>query len=191
VVGATFGATTSGVENLEAYTDGRVSGGRALGNVAKASATGAAFGAVLGGGGNLLGRGTSALRNRPSGGKAGPQASGTSAAAPRGQVAAPRGRGVRPLPGTRTRPGGVPQNWRIRSTDTAGGTRYIDPKNPGNAVRVMQGNPKSPYPNSRAPYVRWQRNGQALDRFGNVVPKNSPSAHIPLKDFNFNPGLFN
>ena len=47
----------------------------------------------------------------------------------------------------------------------------------------MPGNPKSPYPNSQNPYVRMQRNGQTIDRAGNVVPKNSPEAHIPLNQF--------
>jgi hypothetical protein len=99
-------------------------------------------------------------------------------------------RGFRPPPGTRAVPEGIPEGWRIRPTEGEGGVWYVDPRNPGNAVRVMPGNPNSPYPNSRVPYVRWQRNGQALDAAGNVVPKKSPEAHIPLEDFRFNPGLF-
>jgi len=99
-------------------------------------------------------------------------------------------RGFRPPPGTRVVPEGIPEGWRIRSTRGQGGARYFDPQNPGNAVRVMPGNPNSPYPNSRTPYVRWQRNGQALDVNGNVVPRNSPEAHIPLEDFRFDPALF-
>ncbi len=55
----------------------------------------------------------------------------------------------------------------------------------------MRGNPNSPYPNSRAPYVRWQRNGQPLDMDGNKLPsKYDPAAHIPLEDFSFMPELF-
>ncbi len=99
-------------------------------------------------------------------------------------------RGLRPLPGTRQIPGGIPDSWRIRPTQGEGGTWYYDPANKGNAVRVMQGDPASPFPNSQSPYVRWQQNGQALDIKGNVVPKNTPDAHIPLQDFKFNPDLF-
>jgi hypothetical protein len=99
-------------------------------------------------------------------------------------------RGVSPLPGTRQVPAGVPDGWRIRPTETKGGVWYYDPSNKGNAVRVMQGNPNSPFPNSQSPYVRWQKNGQALDANGNAVPRNTPNAHIPLKDFKFNPELF-
>jgi len=41
------------------------------------------------------------------------------------------------------------------------------------------------FPNSQGPYVRVTRNGQAIDDAGNVVPKNSPEAHIPRGDFKF------
>lgn len=40
----------------------------------------------------------------------------------------------------------------------------------GNSVRAMPGNPNSPFPNSQRPYVRWQKNGQPLDQFGNQLP---------------------
>jgi len=100
-------------------------------------------------------------------------------------------RGLRPLPGTRVRPDGIPDNWRITGTDSPGGTRYYDPSNRGNSVRVTQGSPNSPYPNSQAPYVRWQQNGKPLDRFGNKLPSaNDPAAHIPLDDFTFLPEIF-
>jgi hypothetical protein len=99
-------------------------------------------------------------------------------------------RGFRPPPGTRQIPEGIPDNWRIRPTKGDGGVRYYDPNNPGNAVRVMPGDPQSPFSTSRSPYVRWQQNGQALDANGNVVPKNTPDAHIPLQDFEFDPTLF-
>ena len=63
-------------------------------------------------------------------------------------------RGLVPAAGTRVRPAGVPDEWRIVPTRGDGGVRYYDPTNPGNSVRVMQGNPNSPFPNSQAPYVR-------------------------------------
>jgi hypothetical protein len=91
--------------------------------------------------------------------------------------------GISPLPGTRIRPLGVPSGWRIEPTDTPGGTQYFDPTNRGNQVRVMQGDPLSPYPNSRTPYVRDLVNGQYRDVQGNTVPKNDPAGHIPLPQY--------
>ena len=100
-------------------------------------------------------------------------------------------RGLRPAPGTRVRPEGLPESWRITGTRSPGGVRYFDPQNPGNAVRVMQGNPNSPYPASTAPYVRWQQDGHALDVLGNKLPTSRhPDAHIPLEDFTFVPEVF-
>lgn len=100
-------------------------------------------------------------------------------------------RGLVPAAGTRMRPPGVPDEWRVVPTNSGGGVRYYDPANPGNSVRVMQGSPTSPYPNSQAPYVRWQRNGAPLDVNGNVLPTaNVPEAHIPLQDFTFLPEVF-
>ena len=77
--------------------------------------------------------------------------------------------GIVPKAGTRIRPAGVPENWRIGPSETAGGVKYYDPKNPGNQVRVAQGDPASPYPNMQRPYVRDLRNGQYRDASGNVV----------------------
>jgi hypothetical protein len=82
-----------------------------------------------------------------------------------------------------TRPKGVPADWVAKPSKTGGGTRFVDPANPHNSVRVMPGDPKSPFPNSQKPYVRHLKDGQSLDVNGNVVPKNTPEAHIPLEDF--------
>jgi RHS repeat-associated protein len=98
-------------------------------------------------------------------------------------------RGVRPAPGTRTRPTGVPANWRIRNTRSRGGTEYYDPQNPNESVRVMQGNPNSPYPNSQAPYVRERdATGTFLRQDGTPSPeprggRNDGDAHIPLIEY--------
>ncbi len=101
------------------------------------------------------------------------------------------GGGFIPAAGTRVRPPGVPDSWRIDGTRTAGGTEYYDPSNRGNSVRVMQGDPDSPYPGSQAPYVRWQRNGQPLDLEGRPLSSaHAAAAHIPLRNFRFLPELF-
>jgi len=60
-------------------------------------------------------------------------------------------RGLVPAAGTRVRPTGIPDDWRTVPTRGDGGVRYYDPTNAGNSVRVMQGSPNSPFPNSQAP----------------------------------------
>jgi hypothetical protein len=93
-------------------------------------------------------------------------------------------RGVRPAPGTRVRPDGIPDGWKARPTRSGGGVEYYNPKNPNEHVRVMQGNPNSPYPNSQRPYVRQRdSSGSYLDGNGNRVPKKSPDGHIPLDQY--------
>ena len=94
---------------------------------------------------------------------------------------------MRPLPGTRIYPEGVPSNWRIRNTNSPGGIRYTNPKNPNEEIRIMQGNPNSPYPNSQNPYARQRDNsGSFIDSEGNRVNKKDPSGHIPLNIFKVN-----
>jgi len=93
---------------------------------------------------------------------------------------------VTEIPGVR-RPRGVPDDWVERPSKTGGGKRWVDPNNPHNSVRSMPGDPNSPYSNSREPYVRWTRNGQSLDTNGNVVPKNTPGAHISFENFDYKP----
>jgi len=100
-------------------------------------------------------------------------------------------RGLSPAAGTRIRPAGIPDAWRVTGTKSPGGVLYRDPANAGDSVRVMQGNPNSPFPNSQGPYVRWQKNGQPLDQFGNQLPSAKvPEAHIPLSEFRFLPEVF-
>jgi len=98
------------------------------------------------------------------------------------------GRGLKPARGSRNRPDGVPSDWRIRPTRSQGGTEYYNPRNPNESVRVMQGNPKSPYLNSQKPYVRQcDSSGSFLDRTGARGASRSPDTHIPLRDFKFTP----
>lgn len=83
------------------------------------------------------------------------------------------------------RPRGVPDNWVVTGTKKGGGTQYINPKNPHDRVRVMPGNPNSPNPAQQNPYVKRQIDGKFYDASGNVVPGDSPEAHIPLEKFEF------
>jgi RHS repeat-associated protein len=164
------GGMALGVELIENGGDiGCVDWGGVGGGVVEGGILGGATGGLLHG----LGRAYSALKHFRS--------------AARGIDKGLAGRGFRPPPGTRVRPKGVPEGWRIRGTKGEGGVRYIDPQNPHNSVRVMPGTPSSPYPNSQNPYVRWHRDGQSLGVNGSPVPKNSPEAHIPLDEFIYKP----
>ena len=102
--------------------------------------------------------------------------------------------GVNPLPGTRVRPEGIPDGWRIRPTQGKGGVEYYNPKNPNENKRVMQGNPNSPFPNSQGPYVRQRdASGTYLRQDGTPSPwpkggLKDPDAHIPLQNY---PGYLN
>ena len=69
------------------------------------------------------------------------------------------------------------------------GTKYVDPKNKGNDLRIQKGSPNSRYFNQRKNYVRWKKNGQWLDKYGK--PSNDPEkTHIPLNEFNFELEIF-
>jgi hypothetical protein len=81
------------------------------------------------------------------------------------------------------RPGSVPADWTQKSSKKGGGTIYQNPANPHESVRVMPGNPTSPNPAQRGPYVKHMRDGQALDSTGNPVAPDSPEAHIPLDQY--------
>ena len=90
------------------------------------------------------------------------------------------------------KPAGVPDNWREEPTKGDGGRQWVNPDNPGDRVRVAPGNPDSPNPGQREPYVRDVRNGnQWLDVSGNRVEgktgRNSPDTHVPVKDYVFRP----
>ena len=89
------------------------------------------------------------------------------------------------------RPKDVPEEWQKASSRKGDGIKYIDPKSGGSTyIRISRGKPDSTNAGQRIDYVRWQRNGKSLDKNGNVVPKNSQEAHIPLEDFKFKPELF-
>ena len=108
-----------------------------------------------------------------------------------GGVARPGPGGALPEGFTLPVPEGIPTNWIIAPTRSRGGASFTDPLNAGNEVRVMPGNPKSRWPNSRKPYVRWDKDGVPLDVDGRPLPTDKCApAHIPLEDFRFDPSIF-
>jgi hypothetical protein len=86
------------------------------------------------------------------------------------------------------KPDGIPDNWIERPTRKEGGKVYINPDNPNDCVRVMPGDPHSPIPSQRGPYVVDQ-NGGFRDVSGNRIPGPRPGrrseAHIPYDLFRF------
>jgi RHS repeat-associated protein len=79
------------------------------------------------------------------------------------------------------RPNDTPADWGSSPTRKNGGRIWKDPTNPkGNHDRVMPGDPKSPWPAQRKPYLKRCRDGKFRDKDGNPVDRNSPEAHIPI-----------
>ena len=89
------------------------------------------------------------------------------------------GRMVTSLP----RPPGLSPVWTEQPSKSGGGTKYQDPGNPHHVIRVMPGNPHSPFPSSQRAYVRHIRDGQCLNVAGQPVDVTAPEAHIPLDEF--------
>lgn len=83
------------------------------------------------------------------------------------------------------RPPRVPEDWTVQPSKKGGGMKYTNPNNPHDSVRVMPGNPNSPNPAQRVPYVKRIKDGRALDKLGNPVDSSSAEAHIPLIEFHF------
>jgi hypothetical protein len=83
------------------------------------------------------------------------------------------------------RPGGIPHHWIAKPTRKGSGTRFINPENPHDQVRVMPGEPNSPHPAQQTPYVKRMKDGSAYDAAGRKVDSRSAEAHIPLRDFRF------
>mgnify|MGYP001802977051 CR=1 FL=1 len=79
----------------------------------------------------------------------------------------------------------IPEKWVVKNSRHGGGVKLSDPDNQHNVIRIMPGDPKSPYPNSRNPYVKRVRNGTYVDKNGNPVLHNSAEAHIPIDEFSF------
>ena len=79
---------------------------------------------------------------------------------------------------------GIPASWSLGKSKKGGGVVYKKPNSIGTDIRIMPGNPRSPYPTSRKPYVKIKRDGRWLDRNGSPLPSDkNPDAHIPLDEF--------
>ena len=77
------------------------------------------------------------------------------------------------------RPSDIPKHWPVKKSNT-GGKKYYDPRSPNhNNTRIEPGGKNKRYPD---PYRKDIRDGKYRDKDGNIVPKNSPDAHLPYCD---------
>jgi tetratricopeptide (TPR) repeat protein len=83
------------------------------------------------------------------------------------------------------RPANIPENFRVRISNKGAGMIYLHPEHTHTSIRVMPGKPHSPFPYQQKPYVIYKKNGETLDKFGNVVDSAASEAHIPIEKFLF------
>ena len=80
----------------------------------------------------------------------------------------------------------IPDGWTMEPSKKGMGTKFKDPASPtGNNVRVQEGNPNSPNPAQRTPYVKEVRNGKTIDKHGNPTTSDSQDAHIPRDEYKY------
>ena len=81
----------------------------------------------------------------------------------------------------------LPSGWAAKPNKKGVGTRYQDPNNPGNGVRIDQGNPNHSLSSQQVDHVIVRRNGQVIGRDGNPIQgsikQNAENAHIPLSEY--------
>jgi len=87
--------------------------------------------------------------------------------------------GVKTLP----KPAGIPEDYAIIISEKGAGMIYVHPNDSTTSVRVMPGKPHSPLPHQQQPYVIQMKDGEVLDKFGNIVKDTSPEAHIAYEEF--------
>lgn len=80
-----------------------------------------------------------------------------------------------------------PQSWVSKPNKKGVGTRWQDPNNPGNGVRIDKGNPNHPLSNQQVDHVIVRKNGQIIGRDGKPIQgsikQNATQAHITLKEY--------
>lgn len=86
---------------------------------------------------------------------------------------------------TFARPKGVPKDWKISVSKNGKGMKYIHPENNQTYIRVMPADLNSPYPHKKIPHVSNMKNGEYLDKSGNIVNRKAPEAHIDYSEFIF------
>ena len=81
----------------------------------------------------------------------------------------------------------VPKDWGPGLANKKGvGTRWTDPANPGNGIRIDEGIPGSSWPSQQVDHVVVRSGGQILGPDGKPIVGSlaqNPQAHIPLSDW--------
>ena len=81
----------------------------------------------------------------------------------------------------------LPDDWEAKPNRSGTGTRWQDPDNPGNGVRIDQGNPDNTQPSQQEDHVVVRHNGRVIGRDGNPIDgsiaENYDQAHIPLSEY--------
>jgi RHS repeat-associated protein len=82
----------------------------------------------------------------------------------------------------------VPSGWGPGAATKKGvGTRWTDPANPGNGIRIDQGNPLNSQVTQQVDHVVVRYNGQVIGRNGQPISgsiaQNAEQAHIPLTEW--------
>jgi hypothetical protein len=105
---------------------------------------------------------------------------GAAAAGPRALTAGPWGEKIMEAQGK------LPSSWGFGIPNKKGtGTRWFDPEDAGNGIRIDQGNPASRYPSQRVDHVVVRSNGRVLGPDGKPITGSlaeNLQAHIPLSD---------
>lgn len=73
----------------------------------------------------------------------------------------------------------IPSTWLSRPSRSGGGIRYYNPENPVEEIRLMPGNPDSPWLDSRKPYMRIRTQSGFVDANG-TVSSDPVATHIPI-----------
>jgi hypothetical protein len=84
----------------------------------------------------------------------------------------------------------LPDSWKSQVNRTFleeaenKGWIWTNPSNSNHHIRAMSGNPSSPYPHSRNPYIKMHKGNSFYDKYGNPVnPANFP---LGINDPNYN-----
>jgi len=81
----------------------------------------------------------------------------------------------------------IPPNWVETANKKGIGSRFGDPNDKGNGIRIDQGNVNSPQPSQQVDHVVIRSNGRVIGRNGKPINgsiKDDPNnAHIPLTEW--------
>ncbi|MEN3540967.1 DNRLRE domain-containing protein [Microbispora sp. ZYX-F-249] len=81
----------------------------------------------------------------------------------------------------------IPSGWNTQPNKKGVGTRWTDPENQGNGVRIDQGNPDNPQPTQQVDHVIVRHNGRVIGRDGKPITgsikDDFDNAHIPYSEW--------